>query len=435
MIETLVTFSETALRTLVNDLSLTSGRVRACPAGLSRLAGRLEFLVHRAAASEPRPSGDAPRVVVLQESRPELLGRRLDDASFFPPAGVAAAVVALGVGPAAGRVAGIVRIGENLLPLCQVRLAGAGLPAVALNGAAKVLGEETSPWPWPEEEVLSRTIGALGEAAWRRLRGLRVALVGCGRTGSLLAVGLRKLGVRRLALLDPDRLEPHNLGEMDAVGPEHVGRPKAEALAEALGGAARVAWLRMLTPVFESVLSMPALLALKPADVLVCCADDGSARLATALLATLYLKPLLDIGTGVLHGRGPEDRRLGADVRLLLPGRCLLCLGGVADLDAARRSLRHARPTQPAEDWRRTRRGSLRSLNSVAVGLGLRLLEELIAGHRIESTWLHLECDATGLPALEQRRSPSPSACPACALTGAGDAGLSELSRLLESSI
>jgi hypothetical protein len=425
MTETVVTFSEFALRALVNDPTLTSGQSRTCRAGLNRLPGRLELLVHSVADQEPWPTGNAPRVVVLPEGRPELLGRRLDDVPFFAPPGAVTVVVALGVGMAAGRLAGACRVGSSLRPLDSVRVAGAGLATVRFLEQAADPTSEVPALPWPEEEMLSRTIGALGEEAWRRLRGLHVALVGCGRTGSLMAIGLRRLGVRRLTLLDPDRLEPHNLGEMEAVGPADVGRLKAEALADALVSVLPAS-TRELTAVPGSVLSLSGLVALKPADMLVCCADRGSARLATALLAALYLKPLLDIGTGVLNGPRPAGRRIGADVRLVLPERCLLCLGGIADLDAARRELLDGPAERAGEDWRRERRGSLWSLNATAVGLALRLLEDFMSGLRADSTWLHLETDATGLPTMESR-SPSGAGCPVCARAGTADAGLSAL--------
>jgi hypothetical protein len=189
-----------------------------------------------------------------------------------------------------------------------------------------------------DTEVWSRTIGALGQAAWRRLRSLHVGVIGCGRSGSLAATALRQLGVRRFTLIDPDVLEPHNLGEMDGVGPADIGRPKVHAVAETLRQPDDCAVLAFA----DSILSLSALVVAKRADVLFCCVDSPAARLATACLAALYLKPLVDIGTGIFNessGPAAPARRMGADVRLVLPGRCLLCLGGIADLARARTEL------------------------------------------------------------------------------------------------
>jgi hypothetical protein len=309
--------------------------------------------------------------------------------------------------------------GESLRPIDLVRIAAGGLPVIALR--PQPLANHPTP-SWLDEVVFSRTIGVLGQAAWRRLHRLHIGLVGCGRLGSLFAYGLSRIGIRRLTLIDPDRLEPHNLGEMDVVEAADVGRPKAEALASRLSGPG-------LTAVADSVLSPSGQMALKSADVFICCADHGSARLATGLLAALYLRPLLDVGTGILDG--PEGARQGADVRMLLPGRCLLCWGSVADFATARRELREGEASSRAHDWRQQRRGSLRSLNGVAANLGLRLLEEVVAGRRTESAWLRLETDATGLPFLERRGVQPGTGCRACALTGAGDAGVREMHEVI----
>ena len=72
-------------------------------------------------------------------------------------------------------------------------------------------------------------------------------------------------------------------------------------------------------------------------------------------------------------------------------------------------------------DWRRHRAGSLRSLNTVAVGLGLRLLEELAAGRRGTSAWVRVEFEANGLPHLEVRDSRRREQCPLCRYGGWGD--------------
>lgn len=78
-------------------------------------------------------------------------------------------------------------------------------------------------------------------------------------------------------------------------------------------------------------------------------------------------------------------------------------------------------------DWRRQRAGSVRSLNQTAVGLGLRLLEDLVAGRGEGSTWLRLEFDADGVPRLERPHRPADARCPVCAVAGLGDAVLSVL--------
>jgi hypothetical protein len=134
-------------------------------------------------------------------------------------------------------------------------------------------------------ERWSRTIGALGGFdVWRRLAGLSVTIVGCGRTGSMLAEALGRLGVDRLTLIDPDLIEPGNLGEMALVTGRDRGRPKAEAVGVRLARDRRfrAGWPRWLAVGLDHP---AAIAAARACDVLACCVDDDAARLRAGLIA------------------------------------------------------------------------------------------------------------------------------------------------------
>jgi molybdopterin/thiamine biosynthesis adenylyltransferase len=293
-------------------------------------------------------------------------------------------------------------------------------------------------------------MGALGgEEIWQRLVGLRIAVIGCGRTGSLVAVNLARLGVRRLTLIDPDSVEPHNLGEMDAVTDADLGRPKVEAIADHLRSLVPQGPTSLL-PIVAPIAEPAALAATKACDVLFCCADNDAARLATAILATLYHKVLLDIGTGIhftmtddpirnpqrrpelAEGSEIRNREMGADVRLILPGDgCLLCRGNLTDYARAVDDLCNHRPPASLQrehrDWRRQRAGSLRTLNQLAAALGVQMLQDLVAEHLRTSTWAHAGFDAVGRLTVEYPSMQPPAGSDGCALctkAGLGDGGL-----------
>jgi hypothetical protein len=107
----------------------------------------------------------------------------------------------------------------------------------------------------------------------------------------------------------------------------------------------------------------------------------------------LYLKPLLDVGTGVLTSESGEPL-LGADIRWIVPGEgCLLCIGGFANpqqVEVVRQGLHAEQQYRAQRHWQQERRGSLRSLNMVAVGLALRMLEDYLAMRLQTSRWLRL---------------------------------------------
>jgi molybdopterin/thiamine biosynthesis adenylyltransferase len=319
-----------------------------------------------------------------------------------------------------GRARGVLRIGSVERPIERLKIVGPGMEVVRLNGAES----------WPRDrpdahERWSRTIGALGEDVWRRLTGLAYAIVGVGRTGSALAEAMAAgWGIERLALIDPDVIRPHNLGEMVGVQPADLGRSKVEAVAERLRGIGDPSL--SLTTVAESITHRDALDAVRGCDVLIGCLDHDAGRWATAALASLYCRTHLDIATGI-HGHG-DARRMGADVRLTLPGdRCLECLGGLADPAGAHRAL--ATPAAEwsaltARDWRAERAGSLRSLNGLAAAVAQRLWEDLIAARVRASTWLRIEYDAAGRPSITEPTPPRPVACRLCDLMGRADDGL-----------
>jgi len=59
----------------------------------------------------------------------------------------------------------------------------------------------------------------------------RVDVIGCGATGSSVIVSLAKLGINNIHVWDFDEVEEHNLANQ-VFGPSHVGKPKAEAIAD-----------------------------------------------------------------------------------------------------------------------------------------------------------------------------------------------------------
>jgi len=167
--------------------------------------------------------------------------------------------------------------------------------------------------------------------------------------------------------------------------------------------------------------------------MLICCADNDGARWLAGVLAALYLKPLLDLGTGVLpaaEGQGTPDA--GADIRFLVPGdRCLQCLGGIAHEEHLRETLRSRAREQAFQQerrWPTERAGSLRSVNQIAVGLSLRLFEEFLQGLRTESVWLRWSSNANG--SCQRIQANTGPGCRVCRWQGSGDSGLTAVSSL-----
>jgi len=314
------------------------------------------------------------------------------------------------------------------VPLHSFKIVGPGMHRIWTPEGRTVCPE---PPLTPEElERWSRSMGALGQATWYRLRCLRYVLIGVGRTGSLVGTSLARLGAAQVTLIDPDHIERHNLDAMEGVSEDDIGQKKVLVLGAALTAVTGIP--PSASPLADSVTTLRALAAVKEADMVISCVDHDGARLASNALASLYAKPLLDIGTGIFGSQ--QGRQMGADVRLLLPGdRCLLCLGGIANREEAKSFLQSPKDSSRRlqRPWYEERSGSLRSLNQIAAHLGMRLLEDLIGDRIDRSLWLRLEFDSQGIPSLRTLTpSPDPS-CLLCGHMGAGDDGLDVVQDLL----
>jgi hypothetical protein len=171
---------------------------------------------------------------------------------------------------------------------------------------------------------------------------------------------------------------------------------------------------------------------------MICCVDNDAARLAAALVATLYHKVLLDIATGVhfptdgasqTFSFSGRQRRMGAEVRLILPGSgCLLCVGNLSRYQQAIEDLcRGVTPNSVANDWRQQRAGSLSTLNQLASSVGVQMLLDLVAERITDSRWARIEFADDGRLAVQypavQQANDTPS-CLLCAKAGLGDDGL-----------
>ncbi len=429
--------------------------------GLSRIPSQVEWL-----AGDTLPQNNdntsAPCLIVVCGEHSEFLEAEFERQKARLSDNNLTVLLALGTGTSAGKAAAVCQL-NRLAGLDVFKVAMPGLPRITFNRPDSPLGPAIfDEWSATESsesdrelslhhrETWSRTIGVLGEEAFRRIANLHVAVVGCGRSGSQLAASLNRLGIRKLSLIDSDRMEPHNLGEMDAVTAADVGRHKVDAVADHLnryGPLGRHSDQDLpVHPVPESILSLAGLIAAKQADVLFCCVDDPAARLATAFIATLYLRPLIDVGTGITMpssaGRqtafsaSSTRQQMGADVRLIVPGdRCLMCLGGVASFEQARKDLLSGTAGAARGDWRTQRAGSLYSLNGVAVQLAMRLFEDFLSTRIQRSTWLRLDMSSQAEPSLRTHTElRSPVDCQFCGVNGRGDAGVEVLAHLLERS-
>lgn len=207
------------------------------------------------------------------------------------------------------------------------------------------------------QPIFDRNIRAFGGGVQGVLTDLRVAIVGCGGTGSAVAEQVVRLGVRHLLVIDPDELTESNLTRVYGSRPADVGRPKVDVLADHLQAIASGVDVVRLN---SKITLLPAARALMDADVVFGCTDDNAGRLVLSRLATYMLTPVIDCG--VILSSDPKGRLDGINgrVTVLHPGAaCLVCRNRVDLARAASEAL------TPEERARRVDEGYAPALGGV----------------------------------------------------------------------
>ncbi|MBX7168080.1 MAG: ThiF family adenylyltransferase [Pirellulales bacterium] len=375
-------------------------------------AGARELVCHRLTDAQ-RAADFAPRddflVIELADSVPAHAAERLLVNTQPLPTQCAVGVV-LGTGPAAGQWNAAVDVGRRLAPLDRITLVGPSMRSIQLKDRPALLDASTAT-RW------SRTIGALGEDVFHRVRNSTVAVVGVGRNGSAAAWTLAMLGARRILLIDEDIDQLHNLDATVGAPLSGLGQPKVT------NRASQLIQLRpddlVIEPLRASIRHRVVMERLRGVDLLVTCVDSDVARLAAARLVNKpwLAKVHLDIGSGIFRDAGGE-RRMGADLRLCVPGECCIaCLGGLRQPDLAEDELSApigALPRQRPPRWDEDRAGSCITISQVSVNLGIQLWLDFLAGRVTESRWQRLEWSASGELSVTSQVLPGGVICPVC---------------------
>lgn len=176
------------------------------------------------------------------------------------------------------------------------------------------------------QEIFDRQIRAFGKAGQQLLGHLTIGIVGLGGLGSQVAQALALLGVRRLILVDPDRLEMSNANRVVGVRRHHFRRSvwKVRALADGLRQLPQTPEVEAIP---RSVLDPKAWQALLGVDILVGAVDAVGVRQFLNAVAVACLIPYLDAGVGLRAQHGHPEAG-GGQVQVVVPGEtaCYACL-------------------------------------------------------------------------------------------------------------
>jgi molybdopterin/thiamine biosynthesis adenylyltransferase len=197
-------------------------------------------------------------------------------------------------------------------------------------------------------EAFKRQALAFGAALNDDLRQLRVGVVGCGGTGSALAMLLARLGVGGLLLIDNDIVESTNLNRLHGACQSDADAmlPKAEVVAREV---ARMGLGVQAVPINAWVGDEKCREGLRSCDIVFGCTDDDDGRLFLNRFAYYYLTPVIDVGLGIEVGDegATRVRALNGRVTVIGPGHtCLLCQEIIDPALAAEQALKRKNPNE-----------------------------------------------------------------------------------------
>lgn len=208
--------------------------------------------------------------------------------------------------------------GHRCLPCRKVRVVGSRLRVT--------FDDKMMPAPKRRRE-LRRTIDTWGETRQRDLARLKVGIVGAGSVGCVVAESLARMGFAKLVLIDPDRVETHNLDRLLYAGQDDVGVPKVRLVARHLRRSATARPFGLQTyscPVqFES-----AYRAALDCDILFSAVDRPLPKDLLNRIAYAHCIPV--VSGGIRIDNKPSGALVNAlwSIAVVGPGRaCLRCDG------------------------------------------------------------------------------------------------------------
>lgn len=176
-------------------------------------------------------------------------------------------------------------------------------------------------------KVLARQALAFGEALNQDLRRMRIGVVGCGGTGSALAMLLARLGVGQIALFDNDIVEASNLNRLHGASQFDADamRSKVRVVAESIASMG----LGVKAVAFEGWVGDERNRdALRSCDLIFGCTDDHDGRMFLNRFTYYYLTQVIDMGLAidVSDADPPEIEAMDGRVTVLGPDNaCLVC--------------------------------------------------------------------------------------------------------------
>ena len=152
--------------------------------------------------------------------------------------------------------------------------------------------------PPARKEILKRTFDTWGRESQETIARLSVGIVGLGSVGCIVAESLARIGVAKFTLIDPDKIEKHNLDRLLYGTLKDIGKLKVDAAARAMRRHATADQIQ-ITTLAISIHNEIAYRSALDCDVIFSCVDRPVARDVLNFIAQAHLIPVIDGGVAI----------------------------------------------------------------------------------------------------------------------------------------
>lgn len=175
--------------------------------------------------------------------------------------------------------------------------------------------------------ALARTYDTWGQETQNTISRLRVGIVGLGSVGGIVAEAMARIGITRVTLIDPDKVEEHNLDRLLYATARDIGKLKVNLAAEAMKRNATAGGFQV-TALPISVHHKAGFKAALDCDVLFSCVDRPVPRDVLNFIANSHLIPVIDGGVAVETDKHRQNQFFSAHWRaqIVTPyHQCMRC--------------------------------------------------------------------------------------------------------------
>ncbi|NJO24490.1 MAG: ThiF family adenylyltransferase [Bacteroidia bacterium] len=203
-----------------------------------------------------------------------------------------------------------------------------------------VAGSEIHQWHYSSEYAYNeklqvRNLQAFGKRTIQLLSNMKIGVVGCSGTGSIVIEQLKRYGVGHLVLVDPDYVDFLNLNRILCSIRVDAERKTAKTIV--MERAIKETGFNTLVTRFEKhVSAVDVVKELADCDILFSCVDGAEGRHILNLISSFYNLVLIDMGVKLEAEEGGGIKDIHGCVHIVQPGGSSLLSRGQYSVEMVR---------------------------------------------------------------------------------------------------